>query len=478
MTRQVKQHTMAYATDTPLPRARRVEVIPIDQGGERAFYMRDPLAFAPQPLLLGPAGMLVLSHLDGRHTVDQIHDALRKWLPGGDVGVGEIRHVLSRLSEGCYLDDHVAAARIARICEEFENADVRPAWHAGNAYPQDPGELAAMLDSFFAAASSGKAQDGGVQEDPTAQLAAIMCPHIDLRAGGETYTPAFTALSSAAGCATPFELYVILGVAHNGGTEPGKSFAIATRKHYETPFGQVTTDARVIEDWSRRAGRDITQQQWLHRTEHSVEFALLSSMRGRNCRRTRWYLSCLVASIIACEKDGIPWRPPRLRPNLRRCGRRYLPAANVPSTCSAWTWLISDPNSAILSGSMMPRRARVSWPTAICWVTRNDSMRRVSAVRCRQTATVGTWTPSPGCFRSTRFCPAPNATATCSATGRIARRIPVRWSATPAWPSIGRRQHPRAAREPADSPAYRCLPAPPFLPLAYSPIPCYISRAP
>ena len=266
---------MPFATNSPLPRARRVEVIPIDQEGERAFYMRDPLAFAPQPLLLGPAGMLVLSHLDGRHTIDQIHEALRKWLPGGDVGVGEIRHVLSRLSEGCYLDDHVAAARIARVCEEFENADVRPAWHAGNAYPQDPGELGAMLDSFFAAASSVKAQYGGAQENPTAQLAAIMCPHIDLRAGGETYPPAFTALASAAGCSTPFELYVILGVAHNGGTEPGKSYAIATGKHYETPFGQVPTNARVIQDWSRCAGRDITQQQWLHRTEHSVEFALL-----------------------------------------------------------------------------------------------------------------------------------------------------------------------------------------------------------
>ena len=267
---------MQYATDTPLPRVRNVEVIPVDHGGGRMFYVRDPLEIAPQPLLLGPAGIVVLSHLDGRHTIDEILESLKKTLPGGDRGVADVRQVLSRLSESCYLDDPVAEARIARIREEFEGADVRPAWHAGAAYPADPGELAAMLDRFFvAAASSVKAQDEIVHGNPEARLAAIMCPHIDLRAGGETYPPAFNALAAASRGARPHELFVILGVAHNGGTEPGKRFAVATGKSYETPFGRVPANSRVIEDWSDRAGRDVTEQQWHHRTEHSVEFALL-----------------------------------------------------------------------------------------------------------------------------------------------------------------------------------------------------------
>ncbi len=263
------------ATDTPLPRVRNIEVIPIDQGGERMFYVRDPLEIAPQPLVLGPAGMLVLSHLDGRRSIDQILDSLRSGVPGGDIGADDIRHVLNKLSESCYLHDHVAAARISRIREEFEQAEVRPAWHAGTAYPDDPGELARMLDRFFAAASTIEAQDGVAKGIREARLAAVMCPHIDLRAGGETYPPAFTALAEAAGAAQPVELYVILGVAHSGGTEPGKSFAIATGKHYETPLGRAPADTNVIGDWSSHAGRDVTEQQWLHRTEHSVEFALL-----------------------------------------------------------------------------------------------------------------------------------------------------------------------------------------------------------
>ena len=102
-----------------------------------------------------------------------------------------------------------------------------------------------------------------------------MCPHIDLRAGGETYPPAFTALAAAAHQPRPIERYVILGVAHNGGAEPGKSFAVASDKNYATPFGEAPTDRDLIDEWSHRAGRDVTDQQWAHRTEHSVEFPLL-----------------------------------------------------------------------------------------------------------------------------------------------------------------------------------------------------------
>ena len=265
---------MPFAADSPLPRMRHVDVIPVEMEGRQAFYLRDPLAFAPEPLVLGTAGLFVVSQLDGRHTAEQVRGATLRQFPGSDIGLAEIRRLLGVLSKGCYLDDHVATARIAWVRAEFERAEVRPAWHAGTAYPQDPRELAAMLDRFFAAAPV-QAAETAVPANSSHRLAAVMCPHIDLRAGGDTYPPAFRALAAAAADDPPVELYVILGVAHNGGTEPGKSFAIATDKHYSTPLGQAPTDRRLIEEWSRRAGRDVTERQWLHRTEHSVEFPLL-----------------------------------------------------------------------------------------------------------------------------------------------------------------------------------------------------------
>ncbi len=271
---------MRYTIDPPLPRVRHVDVIPVDHDGSRAFYVRDPLEFAPQPIVLGAAGLLVLSCLDGRHSMGQVRQVLRERLPGADIDVAEIHRLLRTLSRGCFLHDRVAAERIARVSEEFRRATVRPAWHAGRSYPDDAGELAAMFERFFVEAKTAIPKAMEPADVPAAHadapcLVAVMCPHIDLRAGGAIYPPAFAALAAAARDPEPIELYVILGVAHQAGAEPGAGFAIATDKDYATPFGQAPTGRGVIEDWSRRAGRDVTDRQTLHRTEHSVEFPLL-----------------------------------------------------------------------------------------------------------------------------------------------------------------------------------------------------------
>jgi hypothetical protein len=268
-----------------LPRVRRVDVIPIDQNGMRSFYVRDPLEFATEPLVLGGAGLFILSLLDGRHSLDQVLTELRSEFPNSRFRGQQVRDLLATLSERCYLDDDVAAAHIGRIRAEFAHARVRQPWHAGSGYPADARELAVLLDRFFTAAAdgteaepsvdAGAVDQAGVSASAGGELAAIMCPHIDLRAGGATYPPAFTALAAAAHAPRPIELYVILGVAHQGGTRPGATFAVASDKNFATPFGELPTDSGVIEDWSRRAGRDVTDQQWVHRTEHSVEFPLL-----------------------------------------------------------------------------------------------------------------------------------------------------------------------------------------------------------
>ena len=137
-----------------LPRVRRVDVIPIDQNGVRSFYVRDPLEFAPQPMVLGGAGLFILSLLDGRHSLDQVLAALRREFPGTRIRASQVRELLATLSERCYLDDEVAAAHIGRVRDEFARAPVRPPWHAGSAYPNEARALAAMLDGFFVAGAA------------------------------------------------------------------------------------------------------------------------------------------------------------------------------------------------------------------------------------------------------------------------------------------------------------------------------------
>ena len=147
-----------------------------------------------------------------------------------------------------------------------------------------------------------------------------MCPHIDLRAGGAIYPPAFAALAAAARDPRPIELYVILGVAHHAGVEPGAGFAIATDKDYATPFGRAPTGRAVIKDWSRRAGRDVTDRQTLHRTEHSVEFPLLflHYTQARAELPSYEVVPVLLGSVDPYLRDGSdPLRAPEVADELQ-----------------------------------------------------------------------------------------------------------------------------------------------------------------
>ena len=316
---------MRYTIDPPLPRVRHVDVVPVDHDGSRAFYVRDPLEYAPQPIVLGAAGLLVLSCLDGRHSMGQVRQVLRERLNGADIDAAEIQRLLRTLSRGCFLHDRVAADRIARVSEEFARATVRPAWHAGRSYPDDAGELAAMFDRFFVEAKTAIPKSMEPAAVPAARvdapcLAAVMCPHIDLRAGGAIYPPAFAALAAAARDPRPIELYVILGVAHHASVEPGAGFAIATGKDYATPFGQAPTGRGVIEDWSRRAGRDVTDRQALHRTEHSVEFPLLflHYTEARAGLPAYEVVPVLLGSVDQYLRDGAdPLRSPEVAGELQ-----------------------------------------------------------------------------------------------------------------------------------------------------------------
>ena len=294
-----------------------------------------------------------------------------------------------------------------------------------------------MLDRCFAAAPV-QAAETAVPVNSRHRLAAVMCPHIDLRAGGDTYPPAFRALAAAAADDPPVELYVILGVAHNGGTEPGKSFAIATDKHYATPLGQAPTDRRLIEEWSRRAGRDVTERQWLHRTEHSVEFPLLFLQYIQAQAELPRYavVPVLLGGVDHYLQAGEdPLQAPEvaaelaaLRTSVRASGKRalYLLSVDLAHVGPKFGHPERIDDAAAAACEQADREL-------LGYAEHFDAAGFTRALHA--TATAATWTPSPACSRSTRCWPETNATAPCSATARTGSPTPARWSATPAWPS-------------------------------------------
>ena len=89
---------------------------------------------------------------------------------------------------------------------------------------------------------------------------------IDLRVGAPIYTHPYKTLVEN----SEADLFIILGVAHQG----AENLFVASKKDFETPLGRVETDHAFIDEWSTLAGTDLTAGEFVHRTEHSVEFQI------------------------------------------------------------------------------------------------------------------------------------------------------------------------------------------------------------
>ena len=248
------------------PVVRYVDAIPFEEDGQTLFYLHDPQEIAASPLVLSPAELYLLSLFDGQHTLRDVQLAFATQFNGALIPESHIRKLIDILEENFYLNTPRFHEHYRQLRESFAAATVRKAWHAGTAYPDNPEELRAKLHSFYTQTGGAGWPLLSAQTEPR-EVAAIMAPHIDLRVGGACYTHAYKALMADT---TPADLYIILGVAHYG----GGSFFTATKKSFETPLGIVPTDKAFIERWSEKAGIDFTENEWAHRTEHSIEFQL------------------------------------------------------------------------------------------------------------------------------------------------------------------------------------------------------------
>ena len=246
------------------PVVRYVDAIPFEEDGQTLFYLHDPQEIAASPLVLSPAELYILSLFDGQHTPRDVQLAFATQFNGALIPESHIRKLIDILEENFYLNTPRFHEHYRQLRESFAAATVRKAWHAGTAYPDNPDELRTKLQSFYTQAG-GAGWPLSSENAEQREVAAIMAPHIDLRVGGACYTHAYKALMADT---TPADLYIILGVAHYG----GGAFFTASKKDFETPLGIVSTDKAFIERWSDKAGIDFTENEWAHRTEHSIEF--------------------------------------------------------------------------------------------------------------------------------------------------------------------------------------------------------------
>lgn len=235
--------------DAPLPALRALEVSPLrNSGGEIVFALIDQTRVAPRPVAVSIAGYLAACMLDGRRCGRDIQTELARRL-GHDVEREELLHLVQILDENLLLatprfeSAYSAAVRRYLAAEQRDNRERWP----------DAAALREELERILAPGMAVAARP----------VRGIIAPHLDYARGAPCYADAYAALAAAG----PADRYVILGTNHYG----RRQATVATQKDFRTPLGLVPTDRGFLSRLSAKLGSVITDGEFDHAAEHSVE---------------------------------------------------------------------------------------------------------------------------------------------------------------------------------------------------------------
>lgn len=141
------------------------------------------------------------------------------------------------------------------LCLLAARAGARPPAVAGQFYPADPKELAALVDGYLAVPAGAKGPSG---------LVAVLAPHAGYEFSGKMAGMAYWYV------ADKYDTVVILATGH---TEGVKGAALLASDFYETPLGKVQPD-RELAAALVKASPLFEDRPSAHLREHAVEVQL------------------------------------------------------------------------------------------------------------------------------------------------------------------------------------------------------------
>jgi AmmeMemoRadiSam system protein B len=269
------------------PRLRTLQVFPAEQDGKRVLCLRDPEGITDAVAVLPPAlAVFLLETLDGDHELLDIQAEYTRRSGGRILPREDLLALVRQLDQALLLDGPAFSARLEEIRAEFRAAPARPAALAGSAYPSEPAELVEFLDGFGDGFGAGP--DGAL-------LRAVAVPHLDPQSGGVATARGLKGLTEA----FRGDTVVVLGTGHHLGLPP---FAL-TGKDYETPLGTVPVDRDLLDRVVAKAGSWVLDEEVLHRSEHSAEFAAVFLRHALGDREFR-ILPVLCGSFHRFLEEG------------------------------------------------------------------------------------------------------------------------------------------------------------------------------
>jgi AmmeMemoRadiSam system protein B len=246
------------------PKIRRdVSAFPMTVDGQAMICFQDSQRLSQGAMIPQVLFARVVAFFDGEHSLRDIqYEAMRRY--GELVYTDQIQSVVDQLDKGLLLESPRLQETLEKAVREFANQSLRPAFLSGTSYPGDVSDLENQLQEYFTGPDGpGAPVRGGGRPG----LKGIIAPHIDFQRGGYCYAWAYKALAEV----EEADLYVILGIAHAPTEVP---FSL-TQKDFETPLGIVRTDKDFVQALARECPKNLFQDEFLHRSEHSIEFQAL-----------------------------------------------------------------------------------------------------------------------------------------------------------------------------------------------------------
>jgi len=306
------------------PKLRYVDAFPVDAERGKMIGLRDPSGISQHIILLSPDVFYLLQFFDGRHSV---LDLRQKYVEtfGKLLYDEQLKQILTNLDSHLFLENDHFANQLQTIEQEFRDAPVRPAAHAGTSYESDPAALREQITSFFTA-------DGGpgLPGEATGRCPkALVAPHIDIRAGGACYAHAYKALAES----EAVDCFVILGTGHSGLRHLYSTIA----KDFDTPLGLAKCDDTFVTLLHKNYPNLMNCEVLPHKSEHVIEFQLvfLQHLLAGRGDFTFVPLLCsfsyqmLTNPSFAREKTIVEEFSAALRKTIAQCGKKVCLVASV-----------------------------------------------------------------------------------------------------------------------------------------------------
>ena len=251
----------------PSPR-KDLEFMPIQDRGQQMILVRDQLGLVREGTVIAPGLYRFLYLLDTLKEYSELQLHLSRQAGGIFISVQEIRKMLDNLDKAFLLDSETYRIEKSRLKTAFAALQTRPPGHAGRSYPAGAEELGRTLDDILAAKKV---------PPPRGRIKGLVAPHIDLTVGARGYGAAYGSLKGSF-----YQRLVVLGVGHH----MDQGLFSLTGKNFETVFGLLQNDASGVSELRENAGNILTDSDYDHRLEHSIEFQTLFLKHlfgGQNC---------------------------------------------------------------------------------------------------------------------------------------------------------------------------------------------------